>query len=196
MSSPSPYALVLASASPRRAGLLAQAGLRPDAIDPAEIDERIEKGETPRRATLRLAALKAETSASRHPPAYVIGADTIVCVGSRMLGKPSERSEAAAMLAQLSGRGHRVVTGVAVIAPDGRRAARLAEARIRMKVLSGEDIERLLVSEEWRGAAGAYRIQGRAGAFVTGFTGSYTAVVGLPLYETMALLTGLGYRPP
>lgn len=195
MCSPSPYPLVLASASPRRVELLAQAGLTPDAIDPTDIDERFQKGETPRRAALRLAALKAEVAASRHPRAFVLGADTIVCAGSRVFGKPTDRDQAAAMLGMLSGRGHRVVTAVSVIAPDGRRAARLAEARVRIKVLSVHDIDRLLATDEWRGAAGAYRIQGAAGALVTGLTGSYTAVVGLPLYETVALLTGLGYRP-
>jgi len=185
--------LVLASASPRREALLAQAGIRPDLVDPADIDERTLKGETPRRAVARLAGLKAETISARHPGAFVLAADTMVCVGTRMLGKPAERDEAAAMLSLLSGRGHRVFTGVAVIAPDGRRAARLAEARIRMKTLSATDIARLLASDEWRGAAGGYRIQGLGGAHVISLTGSYTAVVGLPLYETTSLLAGLGY---
>jgi septum formation protein len=188
--------LVLASASPRRLDLLAQIGLRPDAVDPADIDESILKGETARRAALRLASLKARAGAARHPNAFVVGADTIVSVGGRKLGKPDRREDANRMLGQLSGRGHRVATGVCVVAPDGRRASRLGEARIRFKHLEGPDLAHLLDGEEWRGAAGGYRIQGRAGACVLSLTGSYTAVVGLPLYETACLLAGLGYPIP
>lgn len=188
--------LVLASASPRRLDLLAQIRLTPDVVDPADIDESLHKGEAARRAALRLAELKAVTVAARHPGTFVVGADTIVCVGARPLGKPKTPDEANAMLKLLSGRGHQVLTGVSVIAPDGRRAGRLAEARLRMKVLGGEDIAWLIDGEEWRGAAGAYRIQGRAGACVISLTGSYTAVVGLPLYETRSLLSGLGYGAP
>ncbi|HXU99932.1 MAG TPA: nucleoside triphosphate pyrophosphatase [Caulobacteraceae bacterium] len=188
--------LVLASASPRRSDLLAQAGMPPDVISPAEIDERPTRAEPPRRLATRLAALKAEAVAARYPGDFVIGADTVVCVGRRLLGTPAQRAEAEAMLSLLSGRGHRVMTAVSVIAPDGRRAGRLAEARIAFKRLSPEEIAGLLDCEEWRGAAGGYRIQGRAGAFATHLTGSYTAVVGLPLYETCSLLSGLGYRRP
>ena len=195
--SPAPrHCLVLASASPRRLDLLAQIGLAPDAVDPADVDETTLPGETARRAALRLAALKAAAGAARHPGAFVVGADTIVSVGGRKLGKPAERDEAARMLGQLSGPGHAVVTGVCVIGPDGRRSSRLAEARIRMKRFGRADIARLLDGEEWRGAAGGYRIQGRAGACVVSLTGSYTAVVGLPLYETTCLLAGLGYDFP
>lgn len=168
----------------------------PDAVDPADIDERPLKGETPKRTTVRLAVLKTTTTAVRHPGAFVIGADTMVCVGERMLGKPTTPDGASGMLALLSGRGHRVFSAVALIAPDGRSATRLAETRIRMKVLSAADIDVLVESGEWRGAAGGYRIQGRAGAFIISLTGSYTAVVGMPLYETMSLLAGLGYHRP
>ena len=186
--------LILASASPRRLDLLAQAGVSPDAVEPAEIDERRLSGETSRRAALRLAKAKAEAVWRPENDAFVVGADTIVSLGGRALGKPLEEVEARAMLRQLSGRSHRVVTGVSVIAPDGRQSARLAEARVRFKVLADEDMERLIASGEWRGAAGAYRIQGLAGANVMSLTGSYTAVVGLPLYETLALLAGLGFK--
>ena len=185
---------VLASASPRRLDLLSQVGLAPDAVEPADIDERRLPGETARRAAERLANAKAGAVWRADCGAFVLGADTIVSLGGRMLGKPSEEVEARAMLRRLSGRGHRVVTGVAVIAPDGRRAARLAEARVRFKTLGQKDIEDLIASGEWRGAAGAYRIQGLAGASVIAITGSYSAIVGLPLYETTALLTGLGFR--
>jgi septum formation protein len=187
--------LVLASASPRRLELLAQAGFAPDAIDPADIDERPLRGETALRTCLRLASEKASVAAARHVNAFVLAADTVVSVGSRAMGKPASPAEAESMLRRLSGRNHRVVTGVAVIAPDGRKAIRHGQARIRMKRLSHTEIKALLESEEWRDAAGGYRIQGRAGAFVTNVVGSYSAVVGLPLHETTSLLQGLGYFP-
>ena len=194
MASPQKPPLVLASASPRRLALLDQAGIRPDRVAPAEIDETPFRGETDRRLAQRLALAKAATIAAVCPDAYVIGADTVVSVGGRFLGKPADPDEARRMLVMLSGRGHRVITGVAVAAPDGRLAWKLAEARVRMKRLAPADFAALLDGEEWRGVAGAYRIQRRAGAAVISLTGSYTAVVGLPLYETCALLTGLGYR--
>ena len=188
--------LILASASPRRRELLAQAGIVPDLIDPLELDETPLKGETPPRTAARLAMAKAAAGAERHPGTYVLGADTVVAVGRRQLGKPVDVDEARGMLALLSGRGHRVYTGVSVIAPDGRMAHRLGEARVAYKRLSGQEIDRLLASEEWRGAAGGYRIQGLGGACVTKLVGSYTAVVGLPVYETICLLEGLGSTRP
>jgi septum formation protein len=184
--------LILASASPRRLALLGQIGLTPDEVRAADIDEARLPGESARRAALRLAEAKA--AAVWRGEDFVLAADTIVSLGGRMLGKPTEEAEAREMLGRLSGRGHRVLTGVAVIAPDGRRARRLAEARVRFKPLDAGDVDRLIASGEWRGAAGAYRIQGQAGACVTALTGSYTAIVGLPLYETLALLNGLGFR--
>jgi septum formation protein len=187
---------ILASASPRRLELLAQAGVTPDAVDPRDIDETPLKGETPRLAALRLAGEKARASAADHPGAFVLAADTVVAVGRRMLGKPSGDREARAMLGLLSGRGHRVFTAVCVIAPDGRAACRVSETRVKLKRLAARDLEDLLASREWQGAAGGYRIQGRAGACVIGLVGSYTGVVGLPLYETMSLLAGLGRPAP
>jgi septum formation protein len=188
--------LVLASASPRRLELLAQVGVTPDAIDPRDIDETPLKGETPRMAALRLATEKARASAEGNPGAFVLAADTVVAVGRRMLGKPSDEAEAGAMLDLLSGRGHRVYTGVCLLAADGRSASRVSETRVKFKPLGARDRESLLASGEWRGAAGGYRIQGRAGACVVNLIGSYTGVVGLPLYETASLLAGLGYRAP
>ena len=185
--------LILASASPRRLDLLAQIGLVPDTIDPADIDETALAGETPRRTAERLAIAKADAVAARRPGAFVLAADTVVAVGRRMLGKPGAELEAKAMLEMLSGRNHRVYTGVAVIAPSGRRSSRVAEARVTFKRLSPSDTGLLIASGEWRGVAGGYRIQGRAAAAVTQLVGSYSAVVGLPLYETMTLLGGLGY---
>ena len=186
---------MLASASPRRLELLRQIGLEPDRIDPADIDETPRRKETPRLLALRLARQKAEAAAQRHPGAYVLGADTVVAVGLRVLGKAGSEDEARAWLRLMSGRAHKVLTGVAVIAPDGRRAERLGEARVRFKRLTEAEISAYLSSGEWRGKAGAYGVQGRAGAFVLALQGSYTAVVGLPLYEAQALLQGLGHRP-
>jgi septum formation protein len=173
--------------------LLAQLGLTPDEIYPCDLDESPLAGETPRLLAQRLALAKARVGAARHSGAFVLGADTVVAVGRRTLGKPADEAEAARMLGLLSGRGHRVYTGVAVVAPDGREGVRLAEARVKVKRLGPMDTKALMASGDWRGAAGGYRIQGLAGACVTNLIGSYTAVVGLPLYETMALLTGLGW---
>jgi septum formation protein len=185
--------LVLASASPRRLELLAQIGLTPDTIDPAEIDETPLAGETARLLALRLARAKAAIVGVRHPGAYVLAADTVVAVGRRLLGKPERRGEALKMLELLSGRAHRVLTAVAVMAPNGKIASRLRETRVHFKRLTLREIFGYLESREWEGKAGAYGVQGRAGTFVTALNGSYTGVVGLPLYETRALLIGLGY---
>lgn len=196
MNERSPHRLILASASPRRLELLAQAGLTPDAVDPADIDETPLKDETPRMAALRLSLQKARAVAARDAGAYVLAADTIVAVGTRMLAKPDDEADARRMLALISGRAHKVLTGVTVIAPGGRHASRLAETRVKVKRLTGAEIDALVDCGEWRGAAGGYRIQGRAGAVVTSISGGYGTVVGLPLYESLALLTGLGYRAP
>jgi septum formation protein len=186
--------LVLASASPRRLDLLRQVGLAPDRVVPADIDESPLKAESPRQLALRLALAKAEAAAAGEPGAYVIGADTVVALGRRVFGKPEDEAEARRMLGLLSGRAHRVLTGVAVRAPDGRLASRLSETRLRWKRLAPAEIDSLLESGEWRGVAGGYRIQGRAAGFTLELQGSYSGVVGLPLYETLALLEGLGYR--
>jgi len=187
--------LILASASPRRLDLLAQAGVTPDGVEPTDIDETPLKGETPRLAAMRLALAKAEAAAQRHPRGFVLAADTVVAVGRRILGKPADEADARAMLALLSGRAHRVLTAVAAIAPGGRRARRLSETRVRFKRLTAAETAALIDSGEWRGAAGGYRIQGLAGAHVTSLSGSYTGVVGLPLHESLSLLVGLGWRP-
>jgi septum formation protein len=185
--------LVLASASPRRLDLMRQLGLPPDRVDPAEIDETREPGETPRRMALRLARQKAEVAAQRNPAAFILAADTVVAAGRRLLGKAADAGEARRMLALLSGRAHRVLTAVCAVAPGGRAAARLSETRVQFKRLTEAEIDAYLASGEWEGKAGAYGVQGRAGAFVTALNGSYTGVVGLPLYEARAVLVGLGY---
>lgn len=186
--------LVLASASPRRLELLRQVGTAPDEVLPAELDEAPLKDETPRILALRLAEAKAAAVAAQRPDAFVLGADTVVAVGRRLLPKTETEAEARFCLELLSGRAHRVLTGVAVRAPDGRTGRRLSETRLQFKRLTGAEIEAYLLSGEWRGKAGGYGVQGRAGAFVRALNGSYTGVVGLPLYETTNLLNGLGWR--
>jgi septum formation protein len=185
--------LVLASASPRRLDLLRQAGVEPDRVFSADIDEAPAAQETPRQLALRLAVEKAK--AVDEPGSYVIGADTVVALGRRIFGKPADEADARRMLGLLSGRAHRVLTGVAVRAPDGRIASRLSETRLRWKRLTAAEIDAFLQTGEWRGVAGGYRIQGRAAAFTLELQGSYSGVVGLPLYETLALLEGQGWRP-
>ena len=186
--------LVLASASPRRLDLLRQVGIEPDFVEPAEIDETPGRKDTPRLLALRLARSKAAVVAQRRPGSYVIAADTVVAVGRRVLPKAESEREARACLALLSGRGHRVETAIAVHSPDGRCAERLVEARVQFKRLTEAEVSAYIEGGEWRGKAGGYAIQGRAGGFITALHGSYSAVVGLPLYETLNLLEGLGWR--
>jgi septum formation protein len=186
--------LVLASASPRRLDLLAQVGVAPDRVDPADIDETPLRDETPRRHALRLAVEKARAVASRSPGAIVLAADTVVAVGRRILPKAETPEQAAYCLKLLSGRNHNVLTGVAAIAPDGREASRLVETRVQFKHLSDQEQADYLAGGEWNGKAGGYGVQGVAGGFIIDLHGSYTSVVGVPLYETLNLLTGLGYR--
>ncbi len=192
---PGRSSLVLASASPRRRELLAQIGLHPDLIDPPDIDETPLRDETPRRMVLRLALAKAAAVAARHPGAFVLAADTTVGVGRRILNKPADEDEARRVLTLLSGRAHRVYTGVAVAAPDGRSASRLSETAVKFKRLSAAELDAYVAGGEWRDAAGGYKVHQSAGAFVMTLQGSFTGVVGLPLYETSALLEGLGFRP-
>lgn len=187
--------LILASASPRRLELLRQIGVVPDRVQPADIDETPLKKETPRRLALRLAVEKARAGAAASPGAYVLAADTVVAVGLRLLAKAETEAEARAWLELMSGRNHKVLTGVALAAPDGRVASRLAEARVAFRRLGKADIDAYIASGEWEGKAGAYAIQGVAGGFVTSIVGSYTAIVGLPLHETRCLLDGLGWKP-
>jgi septum formation protein len=186
--------LVLASASPRRRDLLAQIGIAPDEILAADVDETPLRDETPRMMVARLAATKAAAIAAQRPDAFVLAADTTVALGRRILGKPADAEEAARMLRLMSGRAHRVLTGVCLVAPGSGRASRLSETRLHFKRLTEREIAAYLHSGQWRGAAGAYQIQGLAGRFVSALQGSYTGVVGLPLYETANLLEGLGWR--
>jgi septum formation protein len=185
--------LVLASASPRRLALLAQIGITPDDVIAADIDETPLKGETPRLLALRLARAKAE--AAQADNALVLAADTVVAVGRRILPKAETEAQARACLALLSGRGHRVYTGVAVrknIGAEHTMRTRLVETRVIFKLLSRAEIDAYIASGEWRGKAGGYAAQGLAGRFIMSIIGSYSSVVGLPLYETANLLEGVG----
>jgi septum formation protein len=191
--------LVLASGSPRRLALLNQAGIEPDSLQPAEIDEIPVKGELPRALANRLAREKAQVALAsiriddELRGSYIIAADTVVAVGRRVMPKADMLEDAAACLRMLSGRNHRVYTGICLVTPKEAFRQRLVETRVRFKRLSNEDLEGYLASGEWRGKAGGYAIQGLAGTFVVKMVGSYTNVVGLPLYETMSLLLGEGY---
>ncbi|WP_375598333.1 Maf-like protein [Devosia sp. Naph2] len=191
--------LILASASPRRLALLNQIGIEPEHLVPAHVDETPEKGELPRKLAQRLADLKALTAQHKASIAgfgansMVLAADTVVAVGRRILPKAETMEEASDCLRLLSGRAHRVYTGVTLITPSGARRQRLVETRIRFKRLSAREMEAYLASAEWRDKAGGYAIQGIAGAFAVKLVGSYSAVVGLPLHETAQLLAGEGY---
>lgn len=183
--------LVLASASPRRQDLLAQIGIIPAKIAPTDIDETPIKGELPRALALRLAREKALASSEK---GFVLAADTVVGVGRRILPKTETRDEAEACLRLVSGRAHQVITGIAVRNPEGLIRAKTVMTRVKFKRLTEQEIEIYLDSEEWRGKAGGYGIQGLAGAFVAHLSGSYTGVVGLPVFETRALLEGMGWH--
>jgi septum formation protein len=190
---------VLASGSPRRLGLVNQAGIEPDALRPADIDETPKKGELPRACANRLARLKAEAALSlvsaddELKGAYILAADTVVAVGRRILPKAELLDEASQCLRLLSGRNHRVYTGVCLVTPREAFRQRLVETRVRFRRLSEQDMEAYLASGEWRGKAGGYAAQGIAGTFIVKIVGSYSNVVGLPLYETVALLAGEGF---
>src|SRR3989440_5468081 len=191
--------LVLASGSPRRLGLINQAGIEPDALRPADIDEMPKKGELPRALANRLArgkavaALNAVRLDEELRGSYILAADTVVAVGRRILPKAELLDEAAQCLRLLSGRNHRVHTGVCLVTPNEAYRQRLVETRVRFKRLSEEDIEAYLASGEWRGKAGGYAAQGIAGGFMVKIVGSYSNIVGLPLYETTTLLAGEGF---
>ena len=191
--------LVLASGSPRRLALLNQAGIEPDSLQPAEVDEIPIKGELPRALANRLARSKAQAAlasvriSEELRGSYILAADTVVAVGRRIMPKADMLEDAAACLRLLSGRNHRVYTGICLVTPKEAFRQRLVETRVRFKRLSNEDLEAYLASGEWRGKAGGYAIQGLAGTFVVKMVGSYSNVVGLPLYETLSLLSGEGY---
>jgi septum formation protein len=191
--------LVLASGSPRRLSLIHQVGIEPDALRPSDIDETPNRGELPRGYANRLARAKAEAALAavqrdaELTGAYVLAADTVVAVGRRILPKAEMIDEAQQCLRLLSGRNHHVYTAVCLVTPKGIFRQRLVETRVRLKRLSSDDIAAYLASGEWQGKAGGYAVQGLAAAFVVKIVGSYSNIVGLPLYETVAMLAGEGY---
>jgi septum formation protein len=186
--------LVLASASPRRVELLSQVGISPDCIDPAHIDEAPLADELPPAHAMRLAEEKARVVVQRHPGAFVLAADTVVACGRRILPKTEDEASARSCLELLSGRRHRVHGGIALASPDGRFSSRRVDSQVAFKRLSEAEIAAYLRSGEWCGKAGGYSIQGRAAALIRWVSGSYSNVVGLPLFETFQLLAGRGYR--
>ena len=185
--------LILASASPRRVDLLARIGVTPDAIVPADVDESVLKSELPREHALRLAREKASAVAVLEPDALVLAADTVVAVGRRILPKVEDESTLRQCMRLLSGRRHRVMTGVALALPAGGMRERLVETMIAMKRLSEAEIDFYAAHGEWRGKAGGYALQGYGEVYVRHIAGSYSNVVGLPLSETRVLLKSAGY---
>ncbi|WP_395457664.1 Maf family protein (plasmid) [Azospirillum melinis] len=191
--------LVLASASPRRLDLLRQIGIVPDAVDPADLDETPLRDELPPQHALRLAAEKASCVAARHPESWILAADTVVACGRRILPKAEREEEARRCLSLLSGRRHRVIGGIVLLVPDGdghRRIDRLVRTDVTFKVLDRSETDAYIASGEWKGKAGGYAIQGRAGALVRWIGGSYSNVVGLSLHEVAGMLHGAGFPHP
>ena len=191
--------LILASGSPRRLDLLNQAGINPDRLMPMDLDETPKRGEHPRSLARRLSGEKAEAAhAIVHKDvnwqgSYILAADTVVAVGRRILPKPEYLEEASSALHLLSGRSHRVYTGICLITPNGAVRHKVIDTKVRFRRLTTQDINAYLDSGQWRGKAGGYGIQGLAGSFIQKLTGSYTAVVGLPLTESLQLLAGEGF---
>lgn len=185
--------LVLASASPRRLDLLARIGVVPDAVAPADIDESVAKGELPRDHAVRLAREKAQAVAASEQGAIILAADTVVAVGRRILPKAEDESTLRTCMKLLSGRRHRVMTGVALAVPGQPLRTRLVETMIAIKRLSDEEIDFYAAHGEWRGKAGGYALQGYGEVYVRHIAGSYSNVVGLPLAETRNLLKSAGY---
>ncbi|WP_260482805.1 Maf family protein [Sphingomicrobium flavum] len=185
--------LVLASASPRRSELLARIGVSPDAIDPADINEDPLPGEMPKAHALRLAEEKAAAVAPRHAQSLILAADTVVAVGRRILPKVEDEETLRACMKLLSGRRHRVLTGVAIAMPGGKMKSRVVETMIAMKRLSDEEIDYYASHGEWKGKAGGYALQGYGEVYVRHIAGSYSNVVGLPLAETRHMLKSAGF---
>lgn len=191
--------LILASASPNRLELLSRAGLVPSSIVPADIDETPQKGETAKQLVLRLARQKAERVSAQHPNAFIIAADSTIAVGRRILEKPEDETQARVFLELLSGRRHRVLGGIALAVPaqSGQSAkiiSRAVQSVVAFKRLSNAEINAYIASGEWQGKAGGYAIQGKAGAYISFISGSYSNIVGLSLYDIMAMLNGNGFE--
>ena len=185
--------LRLASASPRRLELVKQIGIAPDNIIPADIDETPLPRELPAAYVQRIASAKAQKLATLHKGSIILAADTTVAVGRRILPKTETPEDARACLTLLSGRRHKVLTAVAVVSLAGRIKTRLVTSVVRFKRLSEPEMDAYLATEEWRGKAGGYAIQGQAAALISFISGSYSGIVGLPLHETVSMLKDAGY---
>jgi len=193
MTAPCPdHSLILASASPRRRELIARLGIEPVRVAPADIDETPQPGELPRAYAVRMAREKAMVAAA--PDAHVLAGDTVVACGRRILPKAEDKATARRCLELLSGRRHRVLSAVALLSPDGTLRERLSETEVLFKRLSDEELRAYLAGGEWHGKAGGYAIQGSAEGLITRIAGSHSGVVGLPLFETRALLKAAGFR--
>lgn len=188
--------LVLASASKGRLGLLEAAGLKPNIIAPMDVDETPFKNEKPEKLVVRLAQIKARAAAEKYPDAYIIAADTLGAVGSRIIGKAENEKQARAAFKLMSGRRHKVHSGLCVIGPDGRKSSKLVSTAVKLKRMTEDEISWYLASDEWRGKSGCYSIQGKGSLFMESINGSYSGVVGLPLCETFKMLVGLGFKIP
>jgi len=186
--------LILASASPRRVELLAQIGVVPDAVIPADINETLRKGELPKAFALRLAQEKAEKIAAKNPGAIILAADCVVAAGRRVLDKPIDDKDAERIVRVLSGRRHKVYGGICVIDAGGKIRTRLCETNVSFRRLSDDDIATFIASREWEGKAGGYAVQGLAATFVKFISGSHSNIVGLSLYDTAAMLSAAGYK--
>ncbi len=184
--------LILASASAARLGLLRSIGIEPDRIVPADIDETPLNKERPEHYVARIAKAKAGAIAAKHPEAIILAADTIAVTGRRIIQKAANQAEARAILTHLSGRTHRVLTGMCVMDPTGHARSQYTMTRVTFKRLSEEELERYLAAEHWQGKSGCYGIQGAAGAFIARINGSFSNVVGLPLVECRGMLLAAG----
>jgi septum formation protein len=188
--------LILASASPRRQQLLARIGITADAIIPADIDESAQKGELPRVYARRMAAEKAAVIAAQHPDSAVLSGDTVVAAGRRILPKAESEADARMCLDLISGRRHLVLSAVTLMLPGGRALHRLSESVVTFKRLHADEIEAYIAGGEWQGKAGGYAIQGSAEALIRSIAGSYSGIMGLPLYETRSMLLSAGLLKP
>lgn len=188
--------LILASASPARKALLESAGFAPDKILPADIDETPRKGEAPRAYVQRLAEEKALAIHAQFPDAYIVAADTVAVSGAKIIGKPIDRADAKRIIGRFSGRRHRVLTGLCVLAPGKtKKRVKLIESVVKCRNLTEAELEWYLDSNEWEGKSGCYGLQGRASCFIESINGSYTSIIGLPLSETVTTLLSMGYKP-
>lgn len=185
--------LILASASPGRRQLLEAAGLIPDKILAADIDETPKKGEKPLAYVQRLALEKAQKIQKEQPESFIIAADTVAVLGAKIIGKAADRAEAKAIITKFAGRQHQVLTGLCILAPGGKQSVRAVVSRVKCRQYGEAEIENYLDSGEWEGKSGCYGLQGRASAFISRINGSYSAIIGLPVAETIAILQGMGF---